>query len=199
MHKFIVNGFILSFFTIFLMTYHHGALASSVDAQEFIEKVSNRALEVITSNANDAQKEEKLTNLFTHSVDTKWLARFVMGKYWNESTEVQRNKYVGIYKEFLLRNYIPKFKEYNNQQIKVIKAYANDDSEYMVETKIISNDGTEVNVAYKIRKDTDNKYMIYDVVAEGVSLITTQRSDFASVLSREGIEALIEKLATKGS
>lgn len=199
MKKLFVNIFTVLLFVFSITSYHQNALASPTDAQHFIEKISSSALSIITSNENISKKEQKLTNLFINSVDTKWIARFAMGKYWNESTEVQRNKYTEIYRKFILRGYIPKFKEYNNQKIKIIKAYTTDDNEYTVETKIIDKDGTTINIDYKIKKHENGAYMIFDVIAEGVSLITTQRSDFASVLSRDGIDALIARLSAKST
>lgn len=180
-----------------LLFSYNTVLASPIEAQNFIEKISKDALDVIKSKDADNQKEKKLTDLFINFVDTKWIARFAIGKYWNEATEDQKNKYVEMHKKFLLRSYIPKFKEYNNQQVKITKSYADGEGEYMVESKMISGDGEAINVDYKIRKNESGKYMIFDVIAEGVSLITTQRSDFASILSREGVDSLIKKLGAK--
>jgi phospholipid transport system substrate-binding protein len=135
--------------------------------------------------------------LFLQTVDVKWIARFALGKYWNQASDEQRAKYLEVHKKFLLNGYIPKFREYNNQKIKVTKSSQISEDEYLVETKIISQDGTEVNVSYKVKKHEDAKYIAFDVIAEGVSLITTERADFASVLSRDGIDALITKLGEK--
>ena len=199
MNKLVANGFMLLLFIASLFLHNANACASVPEAQKFVENLSKNALEIITSKESNSQKEKKLTDLFVSSVDTKWIARFAIGRYWNDATNEQRTKYVEMHKKFLLNSYIPKFKEYTNQQIKILKASEEGEGEYIVETKIIPADGKEINVSYKVRKGDGGKYMIYDVVAEGVSLITTQRSDFASVLSREGIEALIEKLGAKGT
>jgi len=188
---------LIVFLFIAFTAYCGDAVASPEEAQQFVEKVSKSALDVITSNANTAQKEKKLSDLFLTSVDTKWIAKFAIGKYWNDATEAQRAKYMEMHKKFLLSGYVPKFREYNNQQIKILKSSAAEDGEYLVETRIISADGADVSVSYKVRKSDGGKYMVFDVIAEGVSLITTERADFASILSRDGIDALIEKLGQK--
>ncbi len=175
------------------------ALESQQDATKFIEKVSRDALAVITAEGNSEVKEAKLTKLFINHVDTKWIAHFAIGKYWREANDTQRAKYLELHKKFLLNNYIPKFKEYNNQEIKILKSYGDEGNanEYMVETQIVSKKGGAVNVNYKVRKSEKGKFMIYDVIAEGVSLIATERADFASVLSRGGIDELIKMLGDK--
>lgn len=185
---------VIAFLAVY--AYNPAAHASASEAKQFIEKLSKNALDNITSNASNSQKESKLTELFIASVDTKWMARFAMGKYWRDAAEAQRSKYTEIYTKYLLKGYIPKFKEYNNQQIKINKSYSDSEGTYIVETKIISSDGAAINVDYKVRQES-GKYMIFDVIAEGVSLITTQRSDFASVLARDGVDGLISKLGSR--
>ncbi len=179
---------------IFISSHSH---ASADAAKMFVEKVSKDALGIITSQAPNKEKEDKLSQLFIESVDTKWIAKFAMGAYWREASEEQRKLYVENHRIFLLSGYIPKFKEYNNQEIKINKSYEESNNEYMVETQIIGKDGTAINVNYKIHKD-NGKFMVFDILAEGVSLITTQRSDFASILSRQGgIDELIKMLGNK--
>lgn len=198
--KLAIKSLLLSLCLVLSISVHgDNAIASDNPAYNFIDNVSNDALQIIKSNISAAQKEEKLVDLFVASVDTKWIARFAIGKYWREATEQQRDNYINVHRKFLLSNYIPKFKEYTNQRIKIGKSYADgkSDNEYVVETQIISKDGTAVNISYKVRKSEDGKYMIFDVIAEGVSLIITQRSDFASILARGGVDVLIKKLGEK--
>lgn len=183
----------------FLLAGSAVAFDSQEGAKNFVEKVSSDALAVITSGDSEEEKKEKLTKLFVGSVDTKWIARFAMGKYWREATEQQRNHYVEVHRKFLLNSYIPKFKQYNNQEIKILRSYVdiNNPNEHIVETQIVPKDGPTINVDYKIRESDGGKYMIYDVIAEGVSLISTERSDFGSVLGRSGIDELIRMLGER--
>jgi phospholipid transport system substrate-binding protein len=142
-------------------------------------------------------KEQQLSKLFDESVNTEWIAQFVMGKYWNDASEAQKTMYLQLHKQFLLNNYIPKFKEYSNEKVIFKNFFDEDNDEYLVETQIIKSDGTAIKVDYRVRKTSENKYQIFDVIAEGVSLITTQRSEFASILSRKGVDYLIKKLKAK--
>ena len=69
--------------------------------------------------------------------------------------------------------------------------------EYFVETTINDSDGKAYNVSYKVKQAEKGAFKIYDITAEGVSMITTQRSEFGSILSRDGMEGLIYKLEQK--
>ena len=72
-------------------------------------------------------------------------------------------------------------------------------NEYLVKTEIKSENNKSFRIDYKIRKESDGSYKIFDIIAEGISMITTQRSEFGSILSRNNISFLIEKLEAKVS
>ena len=85
--------------------------------------------------------------------------------------------------------------DWQKTNLKLIKkSYEEEKKEYLISTEIVKDGAPSVKVDYKIRENEDGKYQIYDVIAEGVSIITTQRSEFASILSRGGLSDLIVKL-----
>ncbi len=174
------------------------ANASPEGAKSFIKTVSSDAIKVVTSkDASDEEKELALVQLFKNSVDTNWIAKFVLGRYWRTATAEQKQKYTALHKQFLINSYVPKFKEYTNQKSITKKVSQETENEYLVETEIIQPDGISIKVDYKVRKNSNDEYLIYDVIAEGVSLITTQRSEFSSILSRKGVDYLIKKLEAR--
>jgi phospholipid transport system substrate-binding protein len=176
----------------------HNANANVDGAQKFVQNISVKTISVIKDGANDETKEKQLVKLFEDSVDMDWIAKFVSGNAWNSASATQKKQYTDQHHKFLLSSYIPKFKEYTDQKIEVKKATQEDKNEYLVETEIIKSGAPSVKVNYKIR-ETAGKYKIYDVIAEGISLLTTQRSEFSSILSRGGIDTLISKLQERNS
>jgi phospholipid transport system substrate-binding protein len=189
---------VLATFLIFNISALTSANASAEGAKLFIKEVSNKAIELIKDeNTNELLKEQQLSKLFEDSVDTKWISKFVMGKYWRDASIAQRRVYLKLHRQFLIKSYVPKFKDYTNQQIFFKNFFDEGNNEYLIETEIVQTDGTAVKIDYKVKKTDDNKYLIFDVVAEGVSLITTQRSEFASILSRKGVAYLIKRLKAK--
>ncbi len=138
------------------------------------------------------------------------MARFVIGSHWREFSDIQKKQYLSIYKKFLVDSYVPKFKSYNNQKIIIEKIVGRDKGIYVVRTDIVSEDGTSYKVDYYIRETKtllEDRYQIsgypprykylhkiYDIVAEGISLITTERSDFAATLSQGGVDSFLARL-----
>lgn len=173
------------------------AIASENDAKKFVDKLGADVLSVITSKSfSEKQKEQKLTIIFENAVDTGWIGQFVLGRYWREASKEQKDTYIKLHKKFLIGSYIPKFKDYNGQKFETLKATKVGEGEYLIETNIIAPDSPATKVDYKVR-EKNGQFKVYDVVAEGISMITTQRDDFGTIVSGKGLDALIEMLRSR--
>lgn len=176
----------------------NNAMASGENARDFVQGIGDKVIAVVTNTSlKDAEKETQLTALFVGSVDIDWIGKFVVGRFWRESSHEQQAQYMDLYKKFLISSYVSKFRKYTDQKMTISKFSAEVEGDYLVETSIIDQDGKVYKIDYKIRTSANGSLGIYDIIAEGVSMITTQRSDFASILSRDGMDALIAKLAEK--
>ena len=176
-------------------------LSIAEEKQELIKFVNNTAKQVILvieSTNTNPQKEQKLSDIFCNSVDIIWMAKFALGKYYKKINQTELEEYLVAYKNFMISTYVSKFSEYNgvNFDIESVKYISN--SQYIVSTKILNKKYTSkyINIAYRIKK-TNNRFLIRDIVAEDISLILGQRSDFNSILSKESIASLIQRLREK--
>ena len=177
----------------------HSSIAE--EKQKLIEFVNNTAKQVITvieSTNTNSQKEQNLSDIFCNSVDITWMAKFALGKYYKKIHQTELEEYLIAYKNFMISTYVSKFSEYNgvNFDIESVKYISN--SQYIVSTKILNKKYTSkyISIAYRI-KMTDNHFLIRDIVAEDISLILGQRSDFNSILAKESIASLIQRLKEK--
>jgi len=174
------------------------ALASAKHAEAYVHKLSKNVITIISNEKySTAQKEEKLSKMFLASVDVDWIAKFAMGRYWRKANRAQQTHYLKLYREYLVKSYVPRFREYNDQTFQINKSSSIRKNEYTVETAIIDKEGKSLLVNYKVKRLSNGRFRIFDIVAEGVSLITTHRSEFNSVLSRKGIDDLLAKLEKK--
>ena len=176
-------------------------LSIAEEKQELIKFVNNTAKQVILvieSTNTNSQKEQKLRDIFCNSVDITWMAKFALGKYYKKINQTQLEEYLVAYKNFMISTYVSKFSEYNgvNFDIESVKYISN--YQYIVNTKILNKKYTSkyINIAYRI-KMTNNHFLIRDIVAEDISLILGQRSDFNSIISKESIASLIQRLREK--
>lgn len=180
------------------------ALAAPVDdAGKYVETLGNDAVDIISDkNMNKEVKRKKIEQIFRDNVDIAWVGRFVLGRFWRQTTEEQKKRYLKEYETFLVRHYATRFTDYSGGSFKIIGSHADGDGEFIISMQIKSGDaGSEpVSVDYRVRADGKshkNNFVIFDIIVEGVSMITTQRSEFASVVTNKGIDYLITQLASK--
>lgn len=186
----------LVFFAFALLVLPSFALAGEKEARTYVQKLSDDVLAVLNSNAETNAKQDKLIGLFEKTVDTKWIGRFVLGRYYNQATADQKKRYDALYKDFLIRSYVPKFKNYKGETVELAEIRKDGKDEYMVKTNIVNDRGEPpIRVDYRV-KETGG-FKVIDIITEGVSLITTQRSEFGSVVSREGMDYLLDKIAAR--
>ena len=175
------------------------AQAAVDDVKHFVEGLGNSVLE----QAKDASKSEdekkaQLKDLFFQNVDVDWIGQFVLGRFWRTATPEQQKNYLQNYRNFIAKNYTSKLNGYSGETYKIGEIRDEGDGKYTVQLEIVRPNQANVETQYSVREN-NGAYKITDIVVEGVSLITTQRSEFASVVSRKGLDFLIEQLAKKGS
>jgi len=167
----------------------------------YIQTLGNQALAVITNKGFDkGQKQVRLEKLFSDNVDFPWVGRFVMGRFWRQASEEQKTRYLKAYQKFLVLHYTSRFTDYTSGSFKVDGVKEDGDGEYTVNTEMQSNEPNSepVLVDYRVRRQ-DKGFIIFDVIVEGVSLITTQRSEFNPVLNTKGVDYLIDQLVAKSN
>ena len=171
---------------------------TSQNAHEaFVDSLTQKVLGTLKSPAlSFQQKKTQLGELFDANVDAEWIARFVAGKNWRTATPDQQANYLALYKRYLTTSYVNKFDEKAGDDVKAIKVLAVKElgnSQFSVNTDIEQKDGEPVHVDYRLRDNGGNSRII-DISVEGVSLLTTHRSEFASIAANGGLQAIINRM-----
>jgi len=123
------------------------------------------------------------------------IARRSLGRYWQPLTEPQRTEFVGLFADLLERSYISKIELYGGEKI-IYSGERVEGDLATVSTKIITKNGTEVPVDYRLFKKGD-RWMIYDVNIEGISLVSNYRTQFNKIIQTNGYNALVERMKVK--
>jgi len=139
--------------------------------------------------------EEKILPNF----DFKRICRLVLGKNWRSMTVDQRNVFQIEFRGLLLRTYAIALSKFRDQTIefKPLRMKSSD-TIVLVKTEITQSGGQPIDVNYALSNST-GKWLVFDIVIEGVSLVTNYRSQFASQVKKNGIEDLLKKLSEKNN
>jgi phospholipid transport system substrate-binding protein len=123
------------------------------------------------------------------------LARRSLARYWQPLSEPERSEFVGLLADLLERSYVSKIELYGGEKI-LYSGERVDGDLATVSTRIITKNGTEVPVDYHLLRRGD-RWMIYDVNIEGVSLVSNYRTQFNKIIRSGGYESLVERMKTK--
>ena len=167
------------------------------DAAAFMNQLWNRAVEVLNNKADPPVREARFRQLFHEDFDPG-IARFVLGRYWRKASEEEQQEFVKLFEDYVVFVYTARFANFGGETIK-IRGSRSDGDGVIVSTDVISP-GSASPLRIDWRLVTDNSgYKINDVIVEGVSMMVTQRSEFASVVQRNGgqLRGLIDLMREK--
>src|SRR2546426_4426836 len=169
-------------------------------AQEQLKGAIARVVSTLESPAmkgegKAAERRAAVRQIANEIFDFGEIARRSLGRYWQPLSEAQRAEFVGLFGDLLERSYISKIELYGGEKI-VYSGERMDGDLAIVSTKIITKNGTEVPVDYRLFKRSD-RWMIYDVSVEGISLVSNYRTQFNKIIQTNGYNGLVEKMKTK--
>lgn len=175
-----------------------GGIAASANSLEassaFVKQLGDRTIEVLTNESYSAEdRMAHYRDLLRDGFAVNTIARFSLGRHWRSATPELREEYLALFQVFVLDIYSKRLNAFSGESFTVLESIAIDGSDTMVSTEISGGDGPPIRVDYRVRSQND-ALQIVDVLVEGISLIVTQRSEFASVINRDGLEGLMDKL-----
>lgn len=142
-------------------------------------------------------------------VDMPVMSRYVLGKYWRKADEKQREQFIQEFKNLLVRFYVSALLDDPAQLDELLAntdgliSYipVNLDSETRKTTVraevYMPNGGPKIPVSFNLFRNDGGEWMMYDVNVDGISLVTNYRSSFAAEIKRDGLDALIARLAER--
>ncbi len=157
------------------------------NAKSFIENLAEEGLSFLENKSlSSEQKKDAFRKVLKNNFDMKPIGRFALGRYWRTSSKKQRNEYLNLFEKMVVDVYSRRFSDYNGEGFVVLSSRPQGKSDAIVLSQIIPDNGSKVNVEWRVRKKKDGSLKVVDIIVEGVSMSLTQRSDFASVIQRGG-------------
>jgi phospholipid transport system substrate-binding protein len=167
-------------------------------AKEFTNYIGTSTIEILADKSmDDATKDQRLIQLFDQHTDTPWMAKFVLGRAARDLLANEQSRFSEAYRIYLLNTYLPNLRLYTSETMTVVGAKRLNGTEYMVATVIARAQKEAVHIDYRLWTNDGKTFLMRDMIAEGVSMINTQRADFASIIGQQGIQGLIATLEAK--
>jgi len=142
-------------------------------------------------------REEKLAPIVPEYFDVPFMARKSVGRYWKELSEEDQRRFLGTFTRFMIANYAGQFDGYSGQSFETLGEEPARMETVVVKSRLVDPNGDDVELNYRMRQ-VGEKWKIVDVYLDGtVSELALRRSEFSSIIKREGFEALIAAIDAK--
>ena len=155
------------------------------DALAFMNQLWSRAVELLNNKTDPAIRQARFRQLFHDDFDGVGIARFVLGRYWRSAGADEQQEFVRLFEDYVAFVYTARLANFGGETFKT-RGSRSDGDGVIVSTDVISPGSTSpLRIEWRLVND-NGRYKINDVIVEGISMAVTQRSEFASIIQRNG-------------
>ncbi|MFQ5970842.1 MAG: phospholipid-binding protein MlaC, partial [Alphaproteobacteria bacterium] len=176
-----------------------GAQDSVNGAVHFVQDLADRAITTLTEDGiSEEEREQRTRALLREGFAVHGIARFVLGRYWRSASEADRAEYLTLFEEVVVSVSAARVKRYSGQKFEItgatpLRSARKDESAALVHTTFYANEDSPIRLDWRVA-NRGEIFKITDVMFEGVSMATTYRDEFTSVVRREGLDGLLQDL-----
>ena len=188
------------------------SLVGNVQAQEINDQnpyqlakgVATKTFDRIKANQEQIKQDPEMLRTIMEEelvphIDYKFAAFMVLGKHFKSVPKEKMGEYISVFRQYLITTYAVAMGYYDNQEV-IFEPESNFEDQKSVTVRAVVQDPErpEIKIAFKVRKDSKtNEWKAYDMVAEGISMLNSKRSEFESILRQEGIDSVIALMRDK--
>lgn len=146
--------------------------------QELVSYLNNTRMSV-------AQRRERVAGVLRRTIDIEGTGRFILGRYWRTASPQEQQDYLRLFDEIIIRNLSARFGEYQGVRFTMGRSQQRTEEDVLVNTIIERPNSPSFSLDWRVA-DLGGQLKVVDVIAEGTSLRLTTRSEYSSVIQRNG-------------
>ncbi|MEI6145794.1 MAG: ABC transporter substrate-binding protein [Methylococcales bacterium] len=167
-------------------------------AKQVVEKFQSELIAVMKDGKKlgYAGRYQKLSDPISNSHDLTKIARIVVGKEWEKLSEDQQQKLTDIFIRLSIASYAHNFKDYSGESFGFDSEEETTRGGVVVHTHLVIPNDKPVKFDYML-KEKGSSWRIINIIANGVSDLALKRSEYTTILQREGFDVLMSKINEK--
>ena len=188
-------------FLVFLIVFP--PLQAWAIAQTADQVVSSTTDQVLKAVSEEGVKEDNqkiyaiVEQLILPHFDFQKMSQWVLGKYWRQANDSERQQFSAQFQKLLVRTYSTAFQQYTNEKVVYLPTRsAPDANRVMVKCQIVREGGPPIAIDYRLHQK-NGEWKVFDVMIDGISLVTNYRTTFAQQIRDKGIDGLIATLVER--
>lgn len=168
-------------------------------ATAMIERVGQAFLTVLgPTGQEDELQLERLTGLLKEAIDLDMTGKLILARNWREASDEQRQNYLDLFRPYALDTLASKIRASSDkiplEQFEIVKGEPVGKKDVLVSTDLFWPGYPPYRLDWRLRSHDGGKLQAIDVMVEGVSMVVTQRAEFASVIERRGFDGLLDQM-----
>jgi phospholipid transport system substrate-binding protein len=177
-------------------------LATGGEPTDLVRQITDQVFKVLDDPQfqapnRQAERQERLHKLADQAFDWQEVARRALAVHWRERTPQEQQEFVGLFKDLVESTYINRL-ETSAQEKREIQYVGEqlDGSRAVVKTNVVTRRNQQVPIEYRLHK-VDGRWLIYDVLIEGISLVNNYRAQFNRIITSSSYNDLIQKMKNR--
>ena len=175
---------IVSLSIFFILFFQNSVNADKLKAKAWLNTEITKIIELYKDENTPIEiRLDAIEEAINKSFAGTGIARFVVGKIWEQSTELEQQRFVTLFKEHLYLTIGSLMQGYSNQNFQLIDSHEDkNQGVYLIDMEIEHSD-QKTEVTWRVKK-AKNKYYVIDLLVADISLVITKRAEFNSMLNK---------------
>jgi len=193
--------FLSVIFTVFVLVLN--AQAGEIHPQELVKTSTEKMLQALQDNKQELIENPDaiyplVVNIVMPNFDFEKMSKLALGKNWRTATADQKKRFTEEFRLLLVRTYSTALLEYTGEEVRFLPFQGDlKKKKVKVETEVIQAGGPAIPMTFSMYLTKTLGWKVYDVKIDGISLVTNYRSTFGSEIRTNGMDKLIEDLASR--
>ena len=185
--------FILLFINITLL-----ADDKQTTQNEFVATFNKIIIVVKNKSLTKEQRDEKIVKTIEPIFDFELMAKLSLGKKWKRISKDEQKEFISLYVSRMKKSYSSKIDGYSDEKVIVNSIKQVKRNRIVLDTSLVG-ESDSISIRYKYylprkQKENKNRWLVYDVVIKGVSMIKSDKAQFKEVLKQNTIQVLMDKI-----
>ena len=169
----------------------------AVSARRVAEGTVDQVIAVLNeSGASEASRRDRIAAIAYEHFDFDTMSKLVIARPWRKFTKQERAEFVAEFKTHLARSYGRRLGGYQGVQLEVVGEVPEQRGDVTVKSEIVGGQFDGATIDYRSRAK-DGEWLVIDVIIEGVSLVSSFRSQFKPIVAQGGAAELLARLKDK--
>ncbi|PCI22164.1 MAG: organic solvent ABC transporter [Piscirickettsiaceae bacterium] len=201
-----LKGFLIATISILTLFAAPPVIAAELnEPQRVLQETSDLLYEIIQKDKDRLSDRNfvfgLVNDIIEPRVDLNKISRLILGKHWRKASDEQKTQFQKEFKNLLVNTYATAFKEFDEWTIHFLPmSLETTDKRVIVKTQIVMPSRPPIAVNYRMAKSKTGNWKAYDVIIEGISMVTNYKSSFSKSIKRSGgLDNVIKELADKNN